>query len=136
MAQPLPERGPEQERSLVELIRDLGNEVTTLIRQEIELARAEMSQKGAQLRRGAVSFGIVAVVGIGAFAALTTCMILALTYAIAPVWAALVVAAFWALVAGVFALIGRSQIRQAAPPTPQQTVETVKEDVEWLKNRR
>ncbi len=140
MAYPSPERSSRSrpagdERSLGELVKDLAEETRTLFRQETDLARAELSEKVGQARDGAVSFAVAAVAGLGAFAALTACLILALSYAIAPVFAALVVAFAYGVIAGAAALRGRGQVRSATPMVPQQTVETLKEDVRWLKTR-
>jgi hypothetical protein len=53
-----------------------------------------------------------------------------------PLWAAaLIVTVLWAVVAAVLALRGRRELREATPPVPEQTIETVKEDVEWAKSR-
>jgi hypothetical protein len=71
-----------------------------------------------------------------ALGALTACLILLLALAI-PAWvAALIVAAIWGVLAGVLAMQGRDRIKRGTPPVPEQTIETVKEDVQWLKNRK
>jgi uncharacterized membrane protein YqjE len=134
-----PPPGPDQadlrERPLGELLRQLSEETTRLVRQEIELAKAELTQKGRQAGIGAGLFGAAAAIGLLALAALTTCFILALD-AVMPAWlAALVVAVVYAIIAGVLALQGRNKVKQAVPPVPEQTVETVKEDVQWAKTQ-
>jgi uncharacterized membrane protein YqjE len=134
-----PPPGPDQadlrERPLGELLRQLSEETTRLVRQEIELAKAELTQKGRQAGIGAGLFGAAAAIGLLALAALTTCLILALD-AVMPAWlAALVVAVVYAIIAGVLALQGRNKVKQAVPPVPEQTVETVKEDVQWAKTQ-
>ena len=81
-------------------------------------------------------FGGAGVAGLMALAALTAALILLLALAI-PGWvAALVVALIWAAVGAFLALKGRDKVKEASPPVPEQTVETVKEDIEWLKNRK
>ncbi len=70
-----------------------------------------------------------------ALGALTACLIAALTSAIATWLAALIVAVVYVAIAGALAVVGRDRIQKAAPPAPEQTIETVKEDVQWAKTR-
>ena len=128
--------GDLRERPIGELLKQLSQETTTLVRQELELAKAEMAEKGKQAGLGAGMFGGAGVVGLLALGALTACFILALTPATKDWLAALIVAAVYAAIAGILALVGRSRVREATPPVPEQTVETVKEDVQWAKTRR
>ena len=124
-----------RDRSTGELLRRLSAETTTLVKQEVELAKAELQQKGKQAGVGAGMFGGAGLFGVGAFAALTACLVAALDLAM-PLWlAALIVAVVYAAVAGVLALRGRQKVKQAAPPVPEQARESVKEDVEWAKTR-
>jgi uncharacterized membrane protein YqjE len=124
-----------RERPLGELLKQLSEETTRLVHQEIELAKAELTQKGKQAGMGAGLFGGAGVIGFLALAALTTCFILALDAAM-PAWlAALLVAVVYGAIAAVLAMQGRKKVKQATPPVPEQTIETVKEDVEWAKNR-
>jgi uncharacterized membrane protein YqjE len=125
--------GDLRERPLGELLKKLSEETTRLVHQELELAKAELTQKGKQAGAGASLFGTAAALGFLALAALTTCFILALD-AVMPAWlAALLVAVVYGAVAAVLALRGRAKVKQAVPPVPTQTIETVKEDVEWAK---
>jgi uncharacterized membrane protein YqjE len=124
-----------RERPLPELLKQLSEETTRLVHQELELAKAELTQKGRQAGMGAGLFGAAGAIGFLALAALTTCFILALD-AVLPAWlAALIVAVVYGVIAAVLALQGRNKVRQATPPVPEQTIETVKEDVQWLKNQ-
>jgi hypothetical protein len=130
-----PEADDLRDRPLPELLRQLSQETTHLLKQEIELAKAEVGEKGKQAGKGAGLFGAAGVIGLGAVGALTACFILALN-AVMPGWlAALIVAVVYAAVAGVLALQGRNKVKQAAPPVPEQTIETLKEDVQWAKNQ-
>ena len=132
---PSPEQSQLRERPFGELLKQLSEETTRLVHQEIELAKAELTQKGRQAGLGAGLFGAAGAIGFLALAALTTCFILALD-AVMPAWlAALLVAVVYAAVAAVLALRGRAKVQQATPPVPEQTIETVKEDVQWLKNQ-
>jgi uncharacterized membrane protein YqjE len=124
-----------RERPLGELLKQLSEETTRLVHQELELAKAELTQKGKQAGLGAGLFGAAGAIGFLALAALTTCFLLALDAAM-PAWlAALVVAVIYAAIAAVLALRGRAKVKQAVPPVPEQTIETVKEDVEWAKTQ-
>jgi hypothetical protein len=128
---------PEElrERPIGDLVKQLASQTSTLVRQELDLAKAEMTQKAGVAGQGAGLLGGAAAVGLLAGGALTACLILALSEVI-PSWlAALIVALVMAAIAAVLALQGRNRIRAATPPVPEQTVETVKEDVEWAKTR-
>lgn len=118
-----------------ELLKDLSEQTTTLVRQEIELAKAEMTVKGKQMGIGAGAFGGAALVGLYAFGALTACLILALSTAVAGWLAALIVGVVYAAVAGVLALVGRTKTQAGAPPVPERAISSTKEDVEWAKTR-
>jgi Flp pilus assembly protein TadB len=124
-----------RERSLPELLKRLSAETSRLVHQELDLAKAELSQKGRQAGAGAGLFGAAGAIGLLAAAALTTCFILALAAAM-PAWlAALLVAVVYGVVAAVLAMRGRNRVKQATPLVPEQTIETVKEDVEWAKTQ-
>lgn len=122
-----------RDRSTAELMKQLANETTTLVRQEIELAKAEMGEKAKSAGIGAGMFGAAAGAALLALGAFTAFLILALDGAL-PAWlAALIVALVWAAVAGLLVFLGRQRVREAAPPKPEQTVESVREDVEVAK---
>ncbi len=125
-----------RERPIGELLKQLSEETSTLVRQELELAKAEMAEKGKQAGLGVGMFGGAGIVGFLALGALTTCFIAALAPAVDHVWlAALIVAVVYAAIAGVLALTGKTRIKQAVPPVPEQTQDSVKEDIEWAKTR-
>ena len=128
--------GDLRERGTGELVKQLSNQVSTLVRQEVELAKTETAEKGKKAGVGAGMFGGAGVAGLLMLSSLTAFLILVLALVI-PAWAsALLVTALWAAVAGVLALQGRNKLREMGGPVPEKTVETVKEDVQWLKNRR
>jgi uncharacterized membrane protein YqjE len=117
-----------------ELVKQLSEQTTTLVRKEIELAKAELSEKGKVAGQGAGMFGGAAVVGLLALGVLTT-MILALLDKAMDLWvAALIVTVLYGAIAAVLAMSGRDRVKQATPPA-EQTVETVKEDVQWAKSQ-
>jgi len=124
-----------RERSLGELFGKLSNETSTLIRQEMELARAELTEKGREAGKGAGLFGGAATVGLLGAGAITAGIILLLDLAIAAWLAAILVGLVYVGIAAFLGLKGRDSIQAATPPVPEQTVETVKEDVEWAKTR-
>jgi hypothetical protein len=124
-----------RERPIGELLKQLSEETTTLVKQELDLAKAEVAQKGQQAGKGLGMFGGAGLMGLGAFGALTAFFILLLDGAV-PNWAAaLIVAAVYGAIAAVLALQGRNKVKEATPPVPEQTVESVKEDVQWAKTR-
>ena len=118
-----------------ELLRDLSQQVSRLVSQEVELAKAELTVKGKRAGIGAGMFGGAGLFGLFAFAALTAAIIAALDLATATWLAALIVAVVYGAVAGVLALTGRNKVREAMPPVPQDSVDSVKEDVQWTKRR-
>lgn len=123
------------DRSTQELVKQLADQTTALVRQEVELAKAELSEKGKRAGIGAGMFGGAGVAGLYAVGALTAAIILALATALDGWLAALIVAVVYGAIAGVLALQGRRKVRQATPATPERTVETVKDDVEVVKQR-
>ncbi len=125
-----------RERPVGELLKQLSQETTTLVKQELELAKAEMTEKGKQAGTGAGLFGGAGVTGLLAGIALTLTLIFLLGTAMEDWIAALIVTVLWAAVAGVLAMTGKQKLQEAGPPVPEQTVETVKEDVEWAKTQR
>ena len=124
-----------RERGTGELLKELSDHTTTLVRQEIELAKAELGEKGKQAGLGAGMFGGAGLFGVFALAALTTCIIVALDSAM-PLWlAALIVAVVYGAIGAVLALQGRNKVQEAGPPVPEQATESVKEDVQWAKTQ-
>jgi hypothetical protein len=124
-----------RERPLGEIARDLTRDVSLLVRQEVELAKAEMAQKGRIAAPGLGMIGGAGVVGLMAAGALTAFLILVLSIFL-PEWAsAVIVGAALGAVAFVLAKQGKERVGEAGAPVPEQTIETVKEDVEWAKTR-
>jgi uncharacterized membrane protein YqjE len=121
--------------SIGDLLKRLSQETSTLVRQELELAKAEAAEKGKQAGKGAGMLGGAGVAGLLALGTLSATVVLALNHAMADWLAALIVTAVWGAIAGVLALRGRDQLKDAGPPVPEQTVQTVKEDVRWAKTR-
>jgi uncharacterized membrane protein YqjE len=124
-----------RERPIGELFKQLSEETSMLIRQELELARAELKEKGREAGKGAGFLGGAGLLALLAAGAVTACLILVLDKAVAAWLAALIVAVVYGAIAGLLALRGKERVRAGTPPAPEQTVETVKEDVEWAKTR-
>jgi MFS family permease len=121
--------------SLADLARQLSNQTTELVRHEVELAKAELRVKGKRAGVGAGMFGGAGALGLYALGALTAAIIAGIAEAL-PVWAsALIVAALYGAVAGILALRGKKKVQQATPPLPEETVQSVKEDVRYTKQR-
>jgi hypothetical protein len=122
------------EQPTAELINQLSEQVTTLVRDELTLARIEMVEKGKRAGTGAGLLGgagVIALYGVGALF-VTAGAALAL---VMPAWlAALVVTVALFAVAGVAALIGKKQVQQAIPPEPEAAIASGRRDVEAVKS--
>ena len=127
--------GDLRERPIGELFSKLSNETSTLIRQEMELARAELTEKGKQAGKGAGLFGGAATVALLGAGAITAGIVLLLALLIPDWLAAIIVGLVYVGVAALLGLKGRDEMQHATPPVPEQTVDTVKEDVQWAKTR-
>ena len=139
MANSFPENSDVRDAPIGELLKRLSGDVTLLMRQEFELFRTEMTEKletyGKRVGEGAGMLGGAAVTGLLALATLTATIILLLAL-VMPAWvAALIVTAVYGLAAAILAVGGKRKIQETAVPAPRQTIETVKEDVEWAKSQ-
>ena len=123
-----------RDQGIGELVKDLASQTSTLVRQEIKLTQAEVTQKGKVAGKGAGMLAGAAVAGLLALGALTAALIALLGTFMATWVAALIVMALWAIVAAVLAKSGQKSLQRATPPAPQ-TVETVKEDIQWAKTQ-
>jgi uncharacterized membrane protein YqjE len=124
-----------RERSTGELVKQLSEQSSTLVRQEVELAKAELTEKAKYAGLGSAMALGAALLAMFAFGALTAALILVLAIALDPWAAALIVGLAYAAIATGVALAGKRQVEEAMPPAPEQTVESVKEDVQWAKTR-
>jgi hypothetical protein len=113
----------------------VGEGVATLAQQELQLAKAELGEKGRKAGAGASLMGAAAALGLLAGGAFTAFLILALD-GLMPNWlAALLVAAAYGVVAGIVFFTGKARVREAGPLVPEQTIDSVKEDVQWAKTQ-
>jgi uncharacterized membrane protein YqjE len=123
-----------RDRPIGELLKELANETTTLVRQELDLAKAEMREKAGKAGPGFGMWGVAGVTALLALGSLTAFLILALDGAM-PNWlAALIVGLVYTAIAGVLYLRGKQRVEEAGSPVPEKTIETVKEDVQWAKH--
>jgi Putative Actinobacterial Holin-X, holin superfamily III len=121
------------ERPLGELVQDLSRQTSTLIRQEMRLAQAELAEKATHAGKGAGMFGgagLVALYGVGA---LTAAAVIGLATVIEPWIAAAAIGLGLLLIAGLLALTGKKEIDEAAPAKPEQAIDSVHRDVETVK---
>jgi uncharacterized membrane protein YqjE len=124
-----------RDRPVGDQLKQLSEDTATLVRKEVELARAEVTEKGKQAGMGAGMFGGAGIAALLALGSLTACLVALLATGM-EVWiAALIVTVLWAAIAGVLALVGKNRVQEATPPV-EQTVETIKEDVQWAKTQR
>jgi hypothetical protein len=134
--EPAPQEATGQPReSTGHLVAEVAADVSTLFRQEVALAKAEIREEAVKAGKG---MGMFAGAGGAGYFALLFALLAAmfgLAEAMAPGWAALIVAAVLGAVAAVLAVVGRRTVR-TVHPTPTQTVETLREDVQWAQSRR
>jgi hypothetical protein len=119
--------------SVGELVSQLSEQVSRLVRDELRMAQLEVRQKGKRLGIGAGAFGAAGILAFLGAAALISCAILALALVI-PAWsAALIVAAILVVASAILALTGKKKVAAGAPPIPTGTAESVKQDAAVLK---
>jgi uncharacterized membrane protein YqjE len=123
-----------RDRGFGELVKDLAGQTSTLVRQEIKLAQAEVTQKGKVAGRGAGMLAGAAVAALLGLGALTALIVIVLDGALALWLATLIVTVLWLALAAALAMAGKKALQASTPPAPQ-TVETVKEDIQWAKTR-
>jgi Flp pilus assembly protein TadB len=121
---------PLNERSTAELVKLASEQISQLVRDELKLAQVELARKGKHAGIGIGLFGGAGVTALYGVAALLTTVVLLLAL-VMPAWlACLIVTVVLLVVAGVLALIGRSQVKKATPPMPEQAVGSVKADID------
>ena len=118
-----------------ELVQDLSRQTSTLIRQEMRLAQAELTEKGRHAGRGAGMFGGAGAVALYGVGALVAAAILGLATVLEPWIAAAAIGAGLLLVAGILAFTGKKELDEAGPPKPEQAIESVQRDIDTVKAR-
>jgi Flp pilus assembly protein TadB len=121
------------ETSVGELIGNISNDLSQLFRQEVELAKAELKQEASKAGKAAGMLGGAGFAGYLAVVLLSFALVFALSNVMDPAWAALIVAVIWAIIGAVLYMNGRKKL-QTVDPVPRRTVDTIKEDAQWLKN--
>ena len=124
----------EQQHSTGELVKMMSEQVSVLIRDELKLAKLEMTSKGKQAALGAGMFGASGVVAVYGVGCLLACAIIALAGVLAAWLAALIVGAALLAAAACAALIGKGRLQKATPPVPERTVASVKADVDEIRH--
>jgi uncharacterized membrane protein YqjE len=121
------------ETSVGELIGNISSDLSTLFRQEVELAKVELKQEASKAGKAAGMLGAAGFAGYLVVILLSFALVAALSNVMDPGWAALIVAVLWAIVGAVLYANGRKKLK-TVDPTPRRTVDTLKEDAQWLKN--
>jgi uncharacterized membrane protein YqjE len=124
-----------QDRPAGELVNDLSEQVSRLVRDELRLAQLEMTRKGKQAGLGAGLLAGGGVIALYALGCLIACVIIAVATAVAAWLAALIVGAALLLAAATAALLGKMRLSKATPPLPGEAIGSVKADVEELRER-
>lgn len=126
--------GLPRDRSLADVVRDIIGDIQNIVRSEVRLAKAEMQEEAGKTIRAAGMLAGGALVALFAVGCLVLCLIYALSNVVAPWLAALLVGVGLLVLAGVLVSIGRNRLKDVTP-TPEKTVHSVKENVEWMKNQ-
>ena len=126
-------RAQSDDPSAAELVKQVTEQTQRLVRQELALARLEISEKAKHAGIGAAMLGGAAFVALFGMGTLVAMLVLLLATALEPWLAALIVAVALLAIAGILALAGKGQLSRAAPPAPEQTIENVKADVEEVR---
>jgi len=121
------------ETSIGELIGNISDDLSQLFRQEVELAKAEVRQEAAKAGKAAGMLGAAGFAGYLTVVLLSFALVFALGNVMDPGWAALIVAVIWGVVGAVLYATGRKRLK-TVDPMPRRTVDTIKEDAQWLKN--
>jgi len=121
------------ETSIGELIGNISNDLSQMFRQEVELAKAELKQEAGKAGKAAGMLGGAGFAGYLAVVLLSFAAVFGLANVMDAGWAALIIAVLWGVVGAVLYLSGRKQLK-TVDPVPRRTVETIKEDAQWLKN--
>jgi len=122
-------------RSIGEIVADISTDLTTLVRQELELAKTELKQEAAEAGKGAGLLGGAGVAGHLVLVFLSLAVMFLLDDWMTVELAALIIAALWAIVAAALALTGRKALQESNPQLPQ-TQQTPKEDVAWARAQK
>jgi uncharacterized membrane protein YqjE len=124
-----------QEPSTGELVKQLAEQVSVLVRDELKLAQLEMTRKGKQAGLGTGMLGTSGLVALYGVACLLACVVIALSGVVAAWLAALITGVVLLAASAAAALLGKGRLQKASPPVPDQAVGSLKADVEEIKKR-
>ena len=133
MTDPYVSKERVEDASLAELVGRLGDQLSTLIRDELRLAQAELQAKGKKAGVGVGMFGGAGMLVFYGVGLLITAATLALALAVEPWLAALIIGVVLLAVAGILGLLGKQKVQEAIPPVPQEAVQNVKDDIAVMK---
>jgi len=128
-----PHTGHEEQQGIGELIGEITSDLSRLFRQEVELAKAEVKQEAKKAGKATGMFVGAGLAGLMVIVLLSFALVYALDAIMPQGWAAVIVAVLWAIVGAVLFLRGRKQLA-TVDPVPHQTVDSLKEDAQWLRN--
>jgi hypothetical protein len=129
------DRRPEenlQRESFGELLGQLANNSAALVRDEIELAKQEMSEKVGVLRSGVIVVVVGSIISLIAILTLTAAAVIGLANLVGPGYSALIIGGALGIIGGITAFVGLGEIKRTSLK-PKQTIETLEEDKQWLK---
>ncbi len=127
---------PQTDEPIGAVVHRLSEQIPELVRSEIRLAQAELAEKGKHAGLGIGLFSGAGLLALYGLAGLLTTTVIALDLAL-PLWlAALIVTVAVLAAAGIAALVGKKQVAQAAPPTPEKAIAGAKQDLEAVKGHQ
>ena len=129
------ERNTQDDQQIGDLVRQLSEQIPSLVRKELQLAQLEMTEKGKRAAIGVGLFGGAGMVALYGAGAVIAAIILLLATAVAAWLSALIVAVVLLAAGGIAALIGKKQVQQAVPPRPEQAIQSTKRDVDYVKGK-
>jgi uncharacterized membrane protein YqjE len=124
-----------QERSTGELVKQVTEQVSVLVRDELKLAHLEMTGKAREAGKGVGMMGGAGLISLYGVACLIACVIIAISHALQAWLSALIIGAALLVIAAIVSAVGRGHLRKATPPRPTEAVESMKTDVEEVRER-
>jgi len=128
-----PTRAAGDDASIGEIIGEITDDLSHLMRQELELAKAELKEEAAKAGKGAALYGGAGFAGYLTIVLLSFAAVFGIGSAIGLGWGALIIAGAWAVIGALLFMRARMQMREV-DPKPRRTMETLKEDAEWAKH--
>lgn len=126
-------RTVQRDASVGELLSEVTDDLSTLMRQQIDLAKAEIKEEAVKAGKGAGMLGGAAFAGYMVLVVGTFAAVFGIAALLGLGWAALIMTGVWAVIAAVLGLRGRTQLRNVSPK-PDRTVQTLKEDAQWARH--